>query len=70
MEFLRTTYRKLKALHKDEQGADLIEYVLIIAAIALPVLLLIIFFADDLKEWMVEEYEEVKGNSPSNSNPF
>jgi len=61
---------KLKKLHTDQQGADLIEYVLIIAAIALPVLLLIIFFKDDLKAWIVEEYEEVKDNSDSGDNPF
>ena len=29
---------KLKALHSDEQGADMVEYVLIVAAVALPLL--------------------------------
>jgi Flp pilus assembly pilin Flp len=60
MEFLKTAGRKLKALHEDEQGADLIEYVLIIAAIALPLLAVIIWFKDDIVQWIGEAYEGVK----------
>ncbi len=60
MEFLKTAGRKLKALHDDEQGADLIEYILIIAAIALPLLGVIIWFKDDIGQWIGESYEEVK----------
>ena len=67
---MKTFIEKIKTLHSDEQGADLIEYVLIIAAIALPVLLLIIFFKDDLSEWISEEYDEVKSQSDSGDNPF
>jgi len=67
---MKTFIEKIKTLHSDEQGADLIEYVLIIAAIALPVLLLIIFFKDDLSEWISEEYDEVKSHSDSGDNPF
>ncbi len=66
---MKKLIQKVKALHADEQGADLIEYVLIIAAIALPVLLLIIFFKDDIEDWMRESYDEVKGHQ-SNPEPF
>ena len=70
MEILKKAYNKIKTLHSDEQGADLIEYVLIIAAIALPVLLLIIFFKDDIKAWIVEEYETVKSHNDTHDDPF
>jgi Flp pilus assembly pilin Flp len=49
-------------MHRDEKGADLVEYVLIIAAVALPVLGIIIWFKDDLKLWIEESYAEVKGD--------
>ena len=38
---------KLRALHRDEQGADMVEYILIVAAVALPLLAVIIWFWKD-----------------------
>ncbi len=52
--------RVLKRLHKDEQGADLIEYILIVAAVALPLLGVIIWYRKDIAEWIQGSYEEVK----------
>jgi len=52
--------RKLKSLHKDEQGADLIEYILIVAAVALPLLGVIIWYRNDIAEWIQGSYEDVK----------
>ena len=52
--------RILKRLHKDEQGADLIEYILIVAAVALPLLGVIIWYRKDIAEWIQGSYEEVK----------
>lgn len=51
---------RLKSLHRDEQGADLVEYILIVAAIALPLLGVIIWFKDDISEWIGESYDEVR----------
>ena len=45
---LREIGTKLKALHTDEQGADMVEYILIVAAIALPLLGVIIWFWHDI----------------------
>lgn len=39
---------KVKALHEDQQGATMVEYVLIFAAIALPLLAVLIFFKDKI----------------------
>jgi Flp pilus assembly pilin Flp len=47
-------------MHRDEKGADLVEYVLIIAAVALPVLGIVIWFKDEIGEWISESYEDVK----------
>ncbi len=52
--------RILKRLHNDEQGADLIEYILIVAAVALPLLGVIIWYRKDIAEWIQGSYEEVK----------
>ena len=55
--------KTLSELHRDEQGADMVEYVLIIAAIALPLLGVLIWFWGDIKEWIIELYEDIKGEA-------
>ena len=40
--------KRLRALHRDEQGADMVEYILIVAAIGLPLLAVIIYFWKDV----------------------
>ena len=60
-EMLRGVKRRLSALHRDEQGADMVEYILIIAAIALPLLAVIIWFWKDISRWTVEVYDSIKG---------
>lgn len=60
---LKALKSKLSALHRDEQGADMIEYILIVAAIGLPLLAVIIFFRKDIAEWIREQYEKIKGEA-------
>ena len=59
-----TMMNKLKTMmgrmHRDEKGADLVEYVLIIAAVALPVLGIVIWFKDEIGTWISEAFEEVR----------
>ena len=52
--------RRLGALHRDEQGADLVEYILVIAAIALPLLGVLIWFWNDIKEWATDAYDDTQ----------
>ncbi len=47
----------LTKLHNDEQGADMIEYILIFAAVALPLLGVLIFFWKDISRWAGELWE-------------
>jgi len=43
--------KALGAFHRDEQGADMVEYILIVAAIALPLLGFVVFFWKEIREW-------------------
>ena len=56
---LKKIGRTLMKLHRDDQGADMVEYVLIIAAIALPLLAVVIIFWDNIKEWMYGTTQQV-----------
>ncbi len=53
--------RKLKKLHRDEQGADMVEYILMIAAVALPLLGVLIWFWKDISRWVGEVYNNIRG---------
>ena len=55
--------RAIKALHRDEQGADMVEYVLIVAAVALPLLAVIIWFWKDISGWVGEAYSEIRSGT-------
>lgn len=61
MKALKNLRRSLASLHRDEQGADMVEYVLIMAAIALPLLAVIIWFWEDFSKWAKEVYDNVRG---------
>lgn len=51
----------LLKLHRDEQGAEGIEKLLILAAIALPLLGLLLYFRNDLWTWVEGIWDGVKG---------
>jgi len=48
----------LKRLHRDERGAEGLEKLLIIAAIVLPLLGILILFRNEIKEWVVNIWQE------------
>lgn len=60
MKNLRT---RLQALHRDEQGADMVEYILIVAAIALPLMAVAIYFWKDISARASEWWDSIKGGS-------
>jgi Flp pilus assembly pilin Flp len=55
--------KTLRALYRDEQGADMVEYILIVAAVALPLLGIILWFRDDLWSWAKGLWETAKGTA-------
>lgn len=65
MRQMKTLIRRAKTtalkLHRDEQGAEGIEKLLILAAIALPLLGLLLFFRNELWGWVEDIWDDVKG---------
>lgn len=61
---IRSAFRHV---HEDEQGAEGAEKVLIIAAIVLPILALLLFFKDAIKDWLKSQWESVKDNDSTNT---
>jgi len=53
----------LVRLHGDEQGAVSLEHLLIIAAFVLPLLGLLLWYKDDMAEWVNEIWEKRKGDA-------
>ena len=65
---IRNLAGKIRALHRDEQGAEMLEYVLVFAAIALPLLGVVIWFWEDIAKWAGDLWEDAKtgeGTDPS-----
>jgi len=60
---MKATLQAIKAaalrLHRDEQGAEGLEKLLIIAAIVLPLLGLLIVFRGTITEWVTNSWEDV-----------
>lgn len=58
---VKSIVRRLKALHEDEQGADMVEYILVVAAIALPLLGVVVWFWQEIKTKAIELWERIWG---------
>jgi Flp pilus assembly pilin Flp len=56
----------LKQLHGDERGAEGLEKLLIVAAIVLPLLGLLIIFRNEIRTWVVNIWEQAKGDATNN----
>lgn len=65
-------FELLKRLHRDERGAEGLEKLLIISAIVLPLLGVLIWFRNDIKDWLKEKWDEARGKDKevNVSNPF
>lgn len=57
----KSIWKTLRALHHDEQGADMVEYILIIAAISLPMIGILYWFRNDISQWAKGVWENIKG---------
>ena len=62
----------LTRIVREEKGAEALEKLLIVAAVALPLAGLLIYFSGALRGWVTENWETVQGNDDNdiNSNPF
>jgi len=59
----------LGRLHRDERGVEGVEKLLIFAAIVLPILGILIFFKDDLVEWVSDKWTGIKDQSEDVTEP-
>eukprot|EP00752_Nemacystus_decipiens_P016823 g15055.t1 len=73
-QLLTNMKEALLELWNDDQGAEGLEKVLIIAAIALPLLAVLLFFSGEIREWVADNFESVQGTSADENevddNPF
>ena len=61
-ETLKRLGRKLKSFHDDQQGADMVEYILIVALIALPLLAVAVIFRNELWEMVRGAWDNIRGD--------
>ncbi len=59
-------------VHRDETGAQGLEILLIVVAIVLPLLAVLIWFRNEIKVWVKDIWDKVRGQSESVDveNPF
>ena len=60
---MKKVWRVVRRLHSDEQGAEGLEKLLIIAAIVLPLLGLLIVFRQAIGEWASKMWNEIAGDA-------
>ncbi len=53
----------LQRWHQDQRGAEGLEKLLIIAAIVLPLLIVLIFFREAIMDWVYSGWEDVTGEA-------
>ncbi len=73
-QLLNNMKEALAELWNDDQGAEGLEKVLIIAAIALPLLAVLLFFSGEIRTWVSDNWDSVQGTGSSENavddNPF
>jgi len=62
MSMFKSIKKTLSALHSDEQGADMVEYILIVAAVGLPLVAVIIWFWHEISGKASEWWEQISGS--------
>lgn len=63
-KFRKDSLRELLVrLHRDERGAEGLEKLLIFAAVILPLLGLLIFFGEDIKDWAADMWNKIQDES-------
>ena len=59
---LKALSNRLAALHRDEQGDEGVNKILIIALIAIPLVIILLVFGKKIAEWFSEAWDNLSGN--------
>lgn len=66
MNVVNSLMRSLVRLHKNEQGAEGLEKILILAAIVIPLLGVLLIFRSSITSWVSNAWETMVGQSNIN----
>ena len=66
---MRSLVQSLARFHRDDRGAEGLEKLLIIAAIVLPLLGVLIFFRDEIGDWIDGLWSDMRGDADSFGGP-
>ena len=66
---MNTLKSMVSRLHRDEKGADMVEYILLIAAIGIPLLAVVIFFWKDIVRWVNGKFQNMKSTTYQGNDP-
>ena len=53
----------LRQLHRDQQGADMVEYILLVAVVALPLLAVIIYYRDKIRDLLADTFGDIESDA-------
>ena len=62
-DLLKRAGKLLRRFHEGQQGANLVEYILVIVAVALPLLAVVVWFWNDIAMWANQLYEGAKAGN-------
>jgi Flp pilus assembly pilin Flp len=66
----KRTWRAVRRLDRDEQGADMVEYILLVAVIALPLLAVVIHYRGKILELLSSMFSDVESNANVDPNSY
>ena len=60
---MKSVWKVVKRLYRDERGAEGLEKLLILAAVVLPLLALLIWFRNEIRDWAQDMWNRVRGKA-------
>ncbi len=66
---MKRVRRVLSELHHCERGAEGLEKLLLLAALILPLLGILIFYGADIRDWLVDLWDRMRGDSEDLARP-
>ncbi|MFT7459837.1 MAG: Flp pilus assembly pilin Flp [Planctomycetota bacterium] len=64
---MKKLIEKFKTLHHDERGEIPVGALLLIGLIAIPLVIILVTFMDQITEWVNEQFKKLKGTAAKDS---